>query len=161
MACRLSVSSDIAAAIQEAFEILGSSGVTTGSMPPARSKKQVQARKRADTALHCCFLPKSDKTRPKCRWRLLSCIHQQRLGVINMAERNSYHVVPGEDGWKAQREGSSHASSVHDTQSAAIDAARGYLARSGGGELNIHGKDNKIRAKGTIAPGNDPRNMPG
>ena len=78
-----------------------------------------------------------------------------------MAERNSYHVVPGEDGWKAEREGSSRASSVHDTQSAAINAARGYLSRSGGGELNIHGKDNKIRAKDTIAPGNDPRNTPG
>ncbi|WP_371129521.1 DUF2188 domain-containing protein [Arthrobacter sp. ov407] len=32
-----------------------------------------------------------------------------------MAERNSYHVVPGDDGWKAEREGSSRASSVHDT----------------------------------------------
>jgi len=78
-----------------------------------------------------------------------------------MAERNSYHVVPGEDGWKAEREGSSRASSVHDTQSAGIDAARGYLSRSGGGELNIHGKDNKIRAKDTIARGDDSRNTPG
>jgi hypothetical protein len=78
-----------------------------------------------------------------------------------MAERNSYHVVRGDDGWKAEREGSSRASSVHDTQAAAIDAARGYLSRSGGGELNIHGKDNKIRAKDTIDPGNDPRNTPG
>lgn len=73
-----------------------------------------------------------------------------------MAERNSYHVVPGDDGWKAERDGSSRASSVRDTQAAAIDAARGYLSRSGGGELNIHGKDNKIRAKDTIDPGNDP-----
>jgi hypothetical protein len=44
---------------------------------------------------------------------------------------------------------------------AQIDAARGYLSRSGGGELNIHGKDNKIRAKDTIDPGNDPRNTSG
>lgn len=78
-----------------------------------------------------------------------------------MAERNSCHVVPGKKGWKAECEGSSRASSVHDTQSAAIDAVRGYLASSGGGELNIHGKDNKIRAKDTIALGNDPRNTPG
>lgn len=78
-----------------------------------------------------------------------------------MAERNSYHVVPDADGWKAEKEGSSRASSVHDTQAAAIDAARGYLSRSGGGELNIHGADNKIRAKDTIAPGKDPRNIPG
>lgn len=60
--------------------------------------------------------------------------------MIYMAERNSYHVVPGDDGWKAEREGSARASSVHDTQAAAIDAARGYLSRSDGGELNIHGK---------------------
>jgi hypothetical protein len=80
---------------------------------------------------------------------------------MQMAERNSYHVVPGADRWRAEREGSSRASSVHDTQAEAIDAARGYLSRSGGGELNIHGKDNKIRAKDTIAPGNDPQNTPG
>lgn len=96
-----------------------------------------------------------------CRPRLVRCLHQLLRGVIQMAGRNSYHVVPGEDGWKAEREGSSRASSVHDTQAAAIDAARGYLSRSGGGELNIHGKDNMIRAKDTIDPGNDPRNTPG
>lgn len=95
-----------------------------------------------------------------CRPPLVRCFHQLRRGVIQMAERNSYHVVPGEDGWKAEREGSSRASSVHDTQAAPIDAARGYLSRSGGGELNVHG-DNKIRAKDTIYPGNDPRNTPG
>ncbi|WP_371129527.1 DUF2188 domain-containing protein [Arthrobacter sp. ov407] len=42
-----------------------------------------------------------------------------------------------------------------------MDAARGYLARYGGGELNIHGKDNKVQAKDTIDPGNDPRNIRG
>jgi hypothetical protein len=38
-----------------------------------------------------------------------------RLGVIYMAERISYHVVPGDDGWKVEREGSSRASSADDT----------------------------------------------
>lgn len=75
-----------------------------------------------------------------------------------MAERNSYHVVPGDGGWKAEREGFSRASSVHGTQVAAIDAARGYLSRSGGGELNIHGGDSEIRPKDTIDPGDDPWN---
>jgi hypothetical protein len=70
-------------------------------------------------------------------------------------------VVQEDDGLKAGREGSSRASSIHDTQAEAFDAARGYLSRSGGGELKIHGKDNKIGAKDTIAPGNDPRNTPG
>ncbi len=72
-----------------------------------------------------------------------------------------YHVTPHDDGWAVEKEGASKASSVHDTQDEAIKAARGYSEHQGGGELNIHGKDGKIRAKDTIAPGNDPRNIPG
>jgi ABC-type branched-subunit amino acid transport system ATPase component len=34
-------------------------------------------------------------------------------------------------------------------------------SNAGGGELNIHGRDGQIRAKDTIAPGNDPRNIRG
>jgi len=72
-----------------------------------------------------------------------------------------YHVTPHGDGWAAEKAGASRASSVHDTQAEAVKAARGYLETQGGGELNIHGKDGQIRAKDTIAPGNDPRNIPG
>ncbi|WP_396134067.1 DUF2188 domain-containing protein [Arthrobacter sp. BE255] len=54
--------------------------------------------------------------------------------MIHLAGPNSYQVVPGDDGWKGEREGSPLASSVHDTQAAAIDAARGYPSRPGGGE---------------------------
>lgn len=72
-----------------------------------------------------------------------------------------YHVTPRDDGWAAEREGASRASSVHRTQAEAIDAARDYLGNQGGGELNIHGRDGAIRAKDTIAPGNDPSNIPG
>jgi hypothetical protein len=72
-----------------------------------------------------------------------------------------YHVTPHEDGWAAERAGASRASSVHRTQAEAVDAARAYLANQGGGELNIHGRDGAIRAKDTIAPGNDPRDIPG
>jgi hypothetical protein len=78
-----------------------------------------------------------------------------------MADRNAYHVTPGDDGWRAVREGVSRASSLHDTQAEAIRAAHGYLENSGGGELNIHNRENEIRAKDTIAPGHDPRNIPG
>lgn len=73
-----------------------------------------------------------------------------------------YHVTPNADGsWSAQRENASRASSNHDTQREAIDAARGYTANAGGGELNIHGRNGEIRAKDTIAPGNDSRNIKG
>lgn len=73
----------------------------------------------------------------------------------------SYHVTPREDGWAAQKAGGERASSVHDTQAEAIVAARGYLENQGGGELNIHDRNNRIRAKDTIPDGNDPRNIKG
>jgi hypothetical protein len=74
---------------------------------------------------------------------------------------SDYHVTPRDGGWAAEKEGASRAASVHRTQAEAIDAARGYLGNQGGGELNIHGRDGAIRAKDTIAPGNDPSNIPG
>lgn len=74
---------------------------------------------------------------------------------------NSYHVTPRDEGWAAQRAGADRASSLHDTQAEAIAAAREYLGNQGGGELNIHGRDNKIRAKDTVPHGNDPRGTKG
>lgn len=74
---------------------------------------------------------------------------------------NSYHVTPQGDQWAAQKAGGARASSMHDTQADAIAAARGYLGNQGGGELNIHGRNGAIRAKDSIAPGNDPRNIKG
>lgn len=58
--------------------------------------------------------------------------------------------------WVNKRLDSDQASSVHNTQGAAEDAARGMLQNSGGGELITKGRDGKIRSKDTIAPGNDP-----
>ena len=72
-----------------------------------------------------------------------------------------YHVTPRSDGWAAIKEGATRASSLHRTQAEAIDAAREYLGNQRGGELNIHGRDGSIRAKDTIAPGNDLRNVRG
>ncbi len=74
---------------------------------------------------------------------------------------SDYHVTPHPDGWAAIKEGAARASSVHPTQADAIDAAREYLSNQGGGELNIHGRNGSIRAKDTIPPGNDPRNIRG
>lgn len=73
----------------------------------------------------------------------------------------NYHVTQRDDGWAAEREGASRAASLHRTQAEAVDASRGYLNNQGGGELNIHGRDGSIRAKDTIDPGNDPRDIPG
>lgn len=64
-----------------------------------------------------------------------------------------YHVQydKDKDSWGAQREGASRASSRHDTQAEAIAAANDLARSRGGGEVNIHRKDdNAIRDKNTI-----------
>lgn len=60
------------------------------------------------------------------------------------------------DEWVNKRNDADKASSVHDTQKEAEQAAREMLANQGGGELITKGLDGKIRSKDTIAPGNDP-----
>jgi hypothetical protein len=70
---------------------------------------------------------------------------------------NERHVVKRDDGWAVVKEDHEHASTATRTQAEAIDRARQIIHNAGGGELVIHGEDNKIRAKDTIAPGNDPR----
>jgi hypothetical protein len=70
-----------------------------------------------------------------------------------MAKQN-YHVTHRADGsWGAVGAGNSRASSVHSTQAAAIAAAK-PLAQQAGGELRIHGTDNRIRESWSY--GNDP-----
>jgi len=61
-----------------------------------------------------------------------------------------------DDQWVNKRNDAGKASSVHDTQREAIDAASEMLGNQGGGELTIKGMDGKIRSKDTIPPGNDP-----
>ncbi len=69
---------------------------------------------------------------------------------------SSRSVFKRDDGqWANKRDDAGKASSLHDTQKAAEAAARGMLKSSGGGELNTHGLDGKIRSKDTIAPGNE------
>ncbi len=58
--------------------------------------------------------------------------------------------------WENKRNDTDRASSVHDTQADAIDAARSMLGNQGGGELTVKGLDGRIRSKDTIPPGNDP-----
>ncbi|MDR8018555.1 DUF2188 domain-containing protein [Nesterenkonia aerolata] len=55
------------------------------------------------------------------------------------------------DDWSAKRAGASRTAGRFDTQAAAHDAARGYAARSGGGEVRDHRKDNnQIRNTDTV-----------
>jgi hypothetical protein len=74
-----------------------------------------------------------------------------------MAKGNGRFVHPRPDGsWANLRPGASRPASVHDTQQAAIQAARQMLTNAGGGELSVAGRNGQIRTKDTIAPGNDP-----
>lgn len=72
-----------------------------------------------------------------------------------------YNVFKDGDDWVAKQQGASRASSRHDTQADAYDAARRYAGNAGGGDVSIHGRDGEIRDKNTIPPGNDPRNIRG
>lgn len=65
---------------------------------------------------------------------------------------NDRSVFRTSDGkWANKRHGASRPSTKHDTQRAAEFKAREMLTRSGGGELNTHGLNGKIRSKDTIA----------
>lgn len=69
-----------------------------------------------------------------------------------MAGKNQ-HVVPHPDGWAVRGAGNSRATSVHETQREAIDAAR-EIAQNQRSELLIHGRNGQIRERDS--QGNDP-----
>ena len=74
-----------------------------------------------------------------------------------MSKDQDRMVFKNDDGkWANKRNDASRASSLHDTQREAEQAARQNLKNQGGGELTTKGRDGKIRSKDTIAPGNDP-----
>jgi hypothetical protein len=62
-----------------------------------------------------------------------------------MSEKNQ-HVVPHADGWAVRGAGNSRATSVHEIQRDAIEAARG-IARNQSSELLIHGRNGQIRER--------------
>ncbi len=73
-----------------------------------------------------------------------------------MAKDQDRFVYRTPDGWANKRNDAGKASSVHQTQQQAIEAAKQMLHNQGGGELSVQGRDGQIRSKDTIAPGNDP-----
>ncbi len=68
-----------------------------------------------------------------------------------MADRDRSVYRRSDGKWVNKRHGADRASSLHDTQRAADASARAMLRNSGGGELNTHGLDGRIRSKDTIA----------
>lgn len=63
------------------------------------------------------------------------------------------HVVRSSNKWAVKGEGNSKATSLHDTQREAIEAAR-KISQNQESELVIHGVDGKIREKDSH--GHDP-----
>ena len=74
-----------------------------------------------------------------------------------MAKKNQ-HVVPYKDKWAVRGDGNDRVTSVNDTQSSAIEAARG-IAINNKAEVVIHRSDGTIRDKNSY--GNHPRNIKG
>lgn len=69
-------------------------------------------------------------------------------------DRTVYRRTDGR--WVNKRNDSERATSVHDTQAEAINAAHQNLQNQSGGELTTKGRDGKIRSKDTVPPGRDP-----
>jgi hypothetical protein len=67
--------------------------------------------------------------------------------------KRNVHVVPRGGDWAVRREGAKRDSSHHETQFAAIDAAR-QTARRESTELFVHGRNGQIRERDSF--GNDP-----
>jgi hypothetical protein len=66
---------------------------------------------------------------------------------------NNQHVVPHQGDWAVRGEGNSRVTSIFETQSEAIDAARS-IAINQRSEVVIHGRNGEIRDKDSY--GNDP-----
>lgn len=71
------------------------------------------------------------------------------------------NVIPNPDGGWDVKGGGKRASAHADTQAQAVARAKEIVGNQGGGEVSISGRDGRIRAKDTVKPGSDPRNIPG
>jgi len=64
--------------------------------------------------------------------------------------RNSYHILPEENGWKVKQIGSS-ASDIFRTKHDAISHAKAF-AKKARSDIFIHGKDGLIQSRDSFAP---------
>ena len=69
-----------------------------------------------------------------------------------MSKKNQ-HVVPRDGQWAEVGAGNKRATSIHETQQSAVDAAR-EIARNQEAELFVHGRTDQIRERDSY--GNDP-----
>jgi hypothetical protein len=65
------------------------------------------------------------------------------------------HVVPRNGQWAVRGAGNTRATSLHNTQAEAREAAR-EIARNQGSEMFIHGRNGQIRERNTYGPDSCP-----
>ncbi len=78
-----------------------------------------------------------------------------------MGKEKQNHITPRENGWAFIKAGNTRATSLHNTQEEAFEAARYDAKIHGNTEVIIHGKDGKIRASNTYNRCDDLRNIKG
>jgi hypothetical protein len=84
-------------------------------------------------------------------------LRQGRRKEQIMSKDRDRTVYRRDDGmWVNKRNDADKASSLHNTQAEANNAAAEMLRNQGGGERTTMGREGKIVSKDTIAPGNDP-----
>jgi hypothetical protein len=62
-----------------------------------------------------------------------------------MTRKSEVHIVPRASGWATVRKGSDRAIGTYATRDAAIRAGR-KVAKEGGTELIVHGRDGRVRS---------------
>lgn len=76
-----------------------------------------------------------------------------------MAKRVKYHVVPGDDGWKVNKQGGQRASATAGTKAEAVQKAKDLAKAQPLGQVIIHKEDGTIQTEHTY--GKDPERSPG
>lgn len=74
-----------------------------------------------------------------------------------MPKSGSRDVSPSGKSWKVTQPGAKKPVSRHRTQGAAERAAKGDLAKKGGGEVRVRTPKGVIRDSDTVPPAKDPR----
>jgi hypothetical protein len=92
-----------------------------------------------------------------------SAAASKKSGVTtNKTAAKNLHVVRHAEGWVIRSEGSTRASSLHDTQQEAIEAGR-VLAKKSLITLVIHGRDGRVKARNSFSrdpiPPREPRKV--
>ena len=76
-----------------------------------------------------------------------------------MATRQVYHVVPSENAWRVEKEGTERPQAMSDDKDQAIERAREMAENEPLGQVIIHKQDGTIEKEYTY--GKDPRDKPG